>query len=295
MCRSEPGAMRKRKISPRYIADHIRRVLKDGGSAPHAARCTVVFQEEINRAAGIRQKCARSRCGSGERPSTSSGTDSYQGCRPIFSGAASSRKRSLQSSCWKNLPMTSATRSFAVRVLAAAISSWADHDALVHYLIAPMIATKPARVKDAFGWAKSENRWHRRAACVALIQGTRPKMFLPEIMRLSNLLLADEDDMVQKGLGWLLRETAKTRSETHPSLLMQIRDERRGWCCARHANMPQQYRAGVGSQFEIGFSGHRRDRTCAVIPSAGVLEVDQQNWTDSCSSLLGMTILNSSD
>jgi hypothetical protein len=36
MCRSQPGPMPKRKISPRYIADHIRRVLKDGGSAPHA-------------------------------------------------------------------------------------------------------------------------------------------------------------------------------------------------------------------------------------------------------------------
>ena len=28
------------------------------------------------------------------------------------------------------------------------ISSWADHDGLVHYLIAPMVAAKPARVKD---------------------------------------------------------------------------------------------------------------------------------------------------
>ena len=34
-------------------------------------------------------------------------------------------------------------------------------------------------------------------------------MFFPEIKKLSAILLADEDDMVQKGLGWLLRETAK--------------------------------------------------------------------------------------
>src|SRR4029077_4212597 len=89
------------------------------------------------------------------------------------------------------------------------ISSWADHDALVHNLIAPMVASKPERARIVFRWAKSQNRWHRRAACVALIRGARVRMFLPEITRLSDSLLADEDDMVQKGLGWLLRETAK--------------------------------------------------------------------------------------
>ncbi len=80
---------------------------------------------------------------------------------------------------------------------------------LVHYLIAPMIAAKPARASKVFRWAKSPNRWFRRAACVGLIQGTRRKMFFSEITSLSDLLLSDEDDMVQKGLGWLLRETAK--------------------------------------------------------------------------------------
>jgi 3-methyladenine DNA glycosylase AlkD len=104
------------------------------------------------------------------------------------------------------------------------ISSWADHDGLVHYLIGPMVVAKPARAKDVFGWAKSRKRWHRRAACVALIQGTRQKKFLPQIQKLSNALLADEDDMVQKGLGWLLRETAKYDPERTVPYLMKIRE-----------------------------------------------------------------------
>ncbi len=103
------------------------------------------------------------------------------------------------------------------------ISSWADHDGLVHYLIAPMVATKPARVTSVFRWAKSKDRWHRRAACVALIQGTRQKLFFPEIVRLSNLLLRDKDDMVLKGLGWLLRETAKADAKRTVPYLMKIR------------------------------------------------------------------------
>ena len=103
------------------------------------------------------------------------------------------------------------------------ISSWADHDALVHDLIAPMVAAKPARVKAMFHWAKSRDRWHRRAACVALIRGTREKKFFPKIKALSDALLADEDDMVQKGLGWLLRETAKFDAKRTVPYLMKIR------------------------------------------------------------------------
>ena len=103
------------------------------------------------------------------------------------------------------------------------ISSWADHDGLVHYLIAPMVAAKPARMKFVFRWAKSPSRWHRRAACVALIRGARARMFFPEIVKLSELLLGDKDDMVQKGLGWLLRETAKFDAKRTVPYLMRIR------------------------------------------------------------------------
>ena len=105
----------------------------------------------------------------------------------------------------------------------ARITSWADHDALVHYLIAPMVVAKPDRTSRVFHWAKSRNRWHRRAACVALIQGTRKNLFFPEVTRLSDLLLQDEDDMVQKGLGWLLRETAKADAKRTVPYLMRIR------------------------------------------------------------------------
>ena len=103
------------------------------------------------------------------------------------------------------------------------ISSWADHDGLVHCLIAPAVVEKPARVKDVFRWAKSPDRWHRRAACVALIRGARATMFFPEILQLSDGLLADSDDMVQKGLGWLLRETAKFDASRTVPYLMKIR------------------------------------------------------------------------
>lgn len=48
-------------------------------------------------------------------------------------------------------------------------------------------------------------------------------MFFPEIVKLSDSLLADHDDMVQKGLGWLLRETAKFDPKRTVPYLKKIR------------------------------------------------------------------------
>ncbi len=105
----------------------------------------------------------------------------------------------------------------------ARVISWADHDGLTAFLIGPMIVAKPRRARVVFRWAKSSDRWHRRAAAVSLIAGARRHMFFAEIVRLTNLLLADRDDMVQKGLGWLLRETAKADPARAVPFLMEIR------------------------------------------------------------------------
>ena len=43
------------------------------------------------------------------------------------------------------------------------------------------------------------------------------------------MLLDDQDDMVQKGLGWLLRESAKFNARQTVPLLMKIRTARRVW------------------------------------------------------------------
>jgi len=202
--------MPKRRITPNYIAAHIRRVLKDGGSAPHAQGVQWFFKEEIKSrgwyTAEMRKVAVRFR----RAIVRERGSDFLlEVADKLFQG------RVLEEKVFAVLMLEKLVDKFGdsefrlFESWLARISSWADHDGLVHYLIAPMVASKTTRVKRVFVWAKSSRRWHRRAACVALIQGTRRKLFLPEIKQLSNFLLSDEDDMVQKGLGWLLRETAK--------------------------------------------------------------------------------------
>ena len=103
------------------------------------------------------------------------------------------------------------------------VRSWADHDALAMFLIGPLIVADPRRAKRPIRWASSPSRWRRRGAAVSLIHGVRRGLFYEEALAVTGRLLADRDDMVQKGLGWLLREWAKHDPEAAVPVLMDIR------------------------------------------------------------------------
>jgi 3-methyladenine DNA glycosylase AlkD len=215
----------RQTTTPTEIAAQIRRALRDGGSAEHAAGVQWFFKEEIKShgwyTGDLRRAVRRCRR---EILREHDFDFLVRAADKLFSGTVLEEKVAAVFLLEK---MDAQFGDYEFRMFEAwldRISSWADHDALVHYLIAPMVAAKPARVKDAFRWAKSPKRWHRRAACVALIRGARAKMFFPEIVKLSNSLLADDDDMVQKGLGWLLRETAKYDAKRTVPYLTKIRE-----------------------------------------------------------------------
>jgi 3-methyladenine DNA glycosylase AlkD len=103
------------------------------------------------------------------------------------------------------------------------VTSWADHDALAMYLVGPMLVADPRRVTRPLRWAASSSRWRRRGAAVSLIHGVRRGLFYDEAVAVTERLLADGDDMVQKGLGWLLREWAKHAPQRAMPVLMAIR------------------------------------------------------------------------
>ena len=216
--------MPQRKTTPAVVAAQIRCALKDGGSAEHAAGVQWFFKDEIKShgwyTADLRRAAVRSR----REVRKEHGLDFLiEVADRLFSGSVLEEKI-VAVFLLENLDREFRDTEFRLfENWLDRISNWADHDALVHDLIAPMIASKPTRAKTVFRWAKSADRWHRRAACVALIRGSRAKMFFPEINKLSNLLLADQDDMVQKGLGWLLRETAKFDAKRTVPYLMEIR------------------------------------------------------------------------
>ncbi len=212
------------RTTPAAVATQLRHILKNGGSAEHAAGVQWFFKDEIKSRGWYTADLRRAAVGFRREVRKEHGLDFLISVADqLFSGSVLEEKIAAVFLLEK-LDVEFGDAEFKLfETWLDRMSSWSDHDALVHDLIAPMIASKPARAKAVFRWAKSANRWHRRAACVALIRGSRAKMFFPEVTKLSDFLLADEDDMVQKGLGWLLRETAKFNAKQTVPYLMKIR------------------------------------------------------------------------
>lgn len=91
------------------------------------------------------------------------------------------------------------------------IDDWAKCDSFCNHTVGEYILKYPDQINVMKKWAKSKNMWLRRASVVSLIIPARKGLFLEESFELSNILMKDEEDLVQKGYGWLL----KVLSETH--------------------------------------------------------------------------------
>jgi 3-methyladenine DNA glycosylase AlkD len=212
------------KTTPAAVAAQIRRALKGGGSAEYAAGVQWFFKDGVKSQGWYTADLRRAAVFSRREIRKEQGLDFLiEVAHRLFSGSVLEEKIAAVFLLEKLDGEFGDAEFKLFESWLDRISSWADHDGLVHYLIAPMVASKPARTKAVFRWRKSPNRWHRRAACVALIRGARTKMFFPEIKKLSDSLLDDDDDMVQKGLGWLLRETTKFDAKRAVPYLMKIR------------------------------------------------------------------------
>jgi 3-methyladenine DNA glycosylase AlkD len=211
--------------TPAYIAKHIRRVLLDGASAPRTAEVQHFFKEEIKSrgwyTGELRKVAVRFR-----RTILAENRQEFllQVTDQLFRGRVLEEKilavTMLQGIVGKfGKPEFKLFESWLDR-----ISTWADHDALVHYLIGAMIARNESFLPGPRRWAKSKDRWHQRAAAVSLIHSTRQHKHFDHIQRVTEILLPSDDDMVRKGLGWLLREAAKFNPQQTVEYLMTIRD-----------------------------------------------------------------------
>lgn len=76
---------------------------------------------------------------------------------------------------------------------------------------AASIANEPSLIRELPAWTESKNRWKRRAAAVAMLEEGKKGRHTNEIFDIASRMITDPDDMVQKGVGWLLKETYPKR------------------------------------------------------------------------------------
>ena len=221
--------MAKSRKPPAYIAAHIRTVLKNGGSAPHTEEVQRFFKHEVQSrgwyTAELRKVAKRFR-----RAILAEFGLPYL----LLVADQLFRGDILEEKAFAVLLLEGMTKQFSRDEFTLfeswldRVSTWADHDALVHYLIGPMIAIDDGYLSRPPRWAKKTNVWHQRAASVSLIHSTRQHKNFDHIQRITKLLLPSDDDMVRKGLGWLLREAAKANPDQTVDYLMTIRDRTPG-------------------------------------------------------------------
>jgi 3-methyladenine DNA glycosylase AlkD len=89
------------------------------------------------------------------------------------------------------------------------IDDWAKCDTLCNHTLGAFIEEFPEYVYTLKQWARSNNRWLRRAAAVSLIIPAKEGKFLGDIFEITDILMTEGEDLVQKGYGWLLKEASR--------------------------------------------------------------------------------------
>jgi 3-methyladenine DNA glycosylase AlkD len=108
------------------------------------------------------------------------------------------------------------------------VNNWASCDTLCNHSVGTLVEMYPALLSKLKEWAKSDNRWVKRASAVSLIVPARQGKFLEDIFEIADILHSDIDDMVQKGYGWML----KAASQAHQEKVF-------GYVMSKKASMPR--------------------------------------------------------
>ena len=102
--------------------------------------------------------------------------------------------------------------------IAKNVSNWAMCDTLCNHTVGDLLMLYPQLAEHLLEWTGSDNRWVRRAAAVSLIIPARQGLFLSLIFEIAEALLADPDDLVQKGYGWMLKAASEASASNQQAV-----------------------------------------------------------------------------
>lgn len=88
-------------------------------------------------------------------------------------------------------------------------ANWATTDAICGALIGPLIVRCPGLDVRMRAWSRDRNMWVRRASIVGLIARARRGESLDLVYEIARRLHPDREDLIQKAVGWALREAGK--------------------------------------------------------------------------------------
>jgi len=109
--------------------------------------------------------------------------------------------------------VTEATPELLVDVerwLGRSCGNWALVDNLAPSVLGPLLDLHPSLIPKVVSWTDSPNLWIRRGAAVAFIPLVKKKAHRRTAYKIASRLLDDNEDLMHKAVGWLLRESGKS-------------------------------------------------------------------------------------
>lgn len=100
------------------------------------------------------------------------------------------------------------------------LTNWANTDNLCAGIVSLAVMDEPSHVEILLEWTGSDNRWRRRASAVTMVKIGARGLMLEDIFRIADRLMTDDDDMVRKGVGWMLKAAGMAHpQQVHDYLL----------------------------------------------------------------------------
>ena len=96
------------------------------------------------------------------------------------------------------------------------INNWDLVDSSAHQIVGGYLIDKDRRLLHEF--AQSKSLWKRRIAIIATYHFIKRDQF-KDALNLSKRLLKDQEDLIQKAVGWMLREIGKRELVTEQTFL----------------------------------------------------------------------------
>ncbi|MBU0527599.1 DNA alkylation repair protein [Candidatus Micrarchaeota archaeon] len=96
------------------------------------------------------------------------------------------------------------------------IDNWDLVDLSAHEIVGKYLLDKKPDI--LYELAQSKNMWERRIAVVATYTFIRSNRF-EENLKIAKMLLYDEEDLIHKAVGWMLREIGKRNQDTEERFL----------------------------------------------------------------------------
>lgn len=98
------------------------------------------------------------------------------------------------------------------------INNWDLVDASAEHIVGAYLKEKSK--EPLYHLARSRSLWERRISIMATFHFIKQKAF-SETLKISKMLVSDEEDLIHKAVGWMLREVGKRHMPTEENFLKE--------------------------------------------------------------------------